>query len=300
MATRNQQRYAAALADVVKRFDRMEKQTVRAMLDHIRDFRKEVIALLAGLPADDTFNQFRLTSLRDSIDGLIAQLNSQLTAVAKSGIQQGAEFGLLSVIEPLTAAGVTTFYNRPALAQINTMVDFSADLIKGITDETRKRINTEINRMALGGITPFQAQKNITDILGVTARGPGKLVVRGIGYNAERIARTEVNRAYNVSGFAQMQEVGKVTPAAQKRWNATGDFRTRDNHINAHGQLVDIDKPFYVGGENMMYPLDPAGSGKNTINCRCRMTVVHPDIGVVGGPLDGRIERERERREEMA
>ena len=294
------QLYARKLAEIVRRFDGLENGTVRDMAALLQTFRKDVIGLLAALPDTDDFNAFRLTELKHSVDVLVDQLNGQMTAVLSSGITNGANLGLQYVTEPLAAAGISTIFNRPSMAQVNTLVDFSAELITGVTGEVRRKINTEISRLALGGITPFQAQKNVTAIMGVTARGAGNEVVGGIGYNAERIVRTETNRVYNLSGYAQMQEVARVTPGAQKRWNSTGDFRTRDAHISAHGQLQDIDKPFSVGGENLMYPLDPAGSAKNTIHCRCRMTIVHPDIGEVGGPLDGRIANERKRRKEMA
>ena len=303
MATAKQ-RYIAKLNEIAHRFDSLEAKTVRDMVKLLQAFRKDVVSLLADLPntADyaDEFNRFRLSGLRDGIDEMIVQLEGQLTAVAANGIANGSELGLLSVTEPLTAAGITTFYNRPSMAQVNTLVDFSADLIRGVTSELRRKLNTEISRLALGALSPFQVQKNVTQLLGLSSRGAGKQVVRGIGYNAERIVRTEVNRAYNLSNYAQSLEVARETPGALKRWNSTGDMRTRDSHINAHGQLRPLDKPFNVKGEELQYPLDPAGSAANTINCRCRMTIIHPDIGVVGGPLDGRIAQERKRRKEQA
>lgn len=289
------QRFTAALNQVIRRFDRLEASTVRDMVRLLVSFRKDVRDLLAELPTGDRFNTLRLSGLRDDIDDLIVQLEGQLIATTQTGIRDAAELGLQSVTSPIAAAGVTTFYNRPSMSQINTLVDFSADLVKRVTADMRGKINTEITRIALGAISPFQAQKNLTEILGIRA---GRQVVKGVGHAAERIIRTEVNRSFNVSNFAQMQEVEEVTPDARKRWNATGDMRTRDPHINAHGQLQPISKPFIVGGEKLMYPLDPAGSAKNTINCRCRMTVIHPDIGVIGGPLDGQIGRERKRRKE--
>jgi len=35
------------------------------------------------------------------------------------------------------------------------------------------------------------------------------------------------------------------------------------------GRTVPVDKPFRVEGDSLMYPGDPAGSGKNVINCHC-------------------------------
>jgi hypothetical protein len=37
----------------------------------------------------------------------------------------------------------------------------------------------------------------------------------------------------------------------------------------ADGQVVGLDEPFIVGGEQLMYPGDPAGSPGNICNCLC-------------------------------
>ena len=35
--------------------------------------------------------------------------------------------------------------------------------------------------------------------------------------------------------------------------------------------MVNVDQPFNVAGEDLMYPRDPNGSPENTINCHCLM-----------------------------
>jgi SPP1 gp7 family putative phage head morphogenesis protein len=84
-----------------------------------------------------------------------------------------------------------------------------------------------------------------------------------------RIARTETTRVEN----SAKQDVGehgeKLGFKMKKQWISTSDGRTRPEHAGADGQIVDIDKPFIVGGEELMYPGDESGSAWNTINCRC-------------------------------
>ena len=55
----------------------------------------------------------------------------------------------------------------------------------------------------------------------------------------------------------------------QKEWIATLDERVRIDHAEANGQVVDMDKNFLVGGEELAYPGDSRGSAANVINCRC-------------------------------
>lgn len=89
--------------------------------------------------------------------------------------------------------------------------------------------------------------------------------------SAVRAARTAVTSAQNggrQDGYVAAEKQGI---RLKKEWMATLDARTRFEHGMADGQKVDIDKPFDVGGEKLMFPADPNGSGWNTYNCRCTM-----------------------------
>lgn len=86
-----------------------------------------------------------------------------------------------------------------------------------------------------------------------------------ISYRAERVARTNVIACNNASA----QDVYVENGVKEHEWLATNDDRTRDDHADADGQVRDINEPFDVGGEKLMYPGDSAGSAENTIQCRC-------------------------------
>jgi len=85
-------------------------------------------------------------------------------------------------------------------------------------------------------------------------------------YRTERIVRTEVGRA---SGFGSWEGMKSVSEDQTKVWISSFSSDSRDSHIAADGQKVDIMEPFIVNGERLMYPGDPAGSASNTINCLC-------------------------------
>lgn len=63
----------------------------------------------------------------------------------------------------------------------------------------------------------------------------------------------------------------------QKVWIATLDGKTRPTHWAADGARVDLDAPFIVGGEPLMFPADPTGSPGETYSCRCRMGIIARD-----------------------
>lgn len=82
---------------------------------------------------------------------------------------------------------------------------------------------------------------------------------------ARSIARTETHGASQDAQFEVAQAIGLNT----KRWVATNDNRTRETHVEADGQEQDMDKPFNVGEDELMYPGDPSGSPEETVQCRC-------------------------------
>lgn len=86
-------------------------------------------------------------------------------------------------------------------------------------------------------------------------------------HRADLIARTEstslhgyaANRALAAEGFTH------------KKWVATNDARTREEHREVNGDVVAVDAEFVVGGFLMQYPGDPAAPVAMIANCRCTL-----------------------------
>ena len=114
---------------------------------------------------------------------------------------------------------------------------------------------------------------------------------------ARRIARTETTAALNAGSW----KAARDEDAQFKYWVATADDRTRETHLEAHGECRGINMTFEVGGDELMFPGDTNASGEEVINCRC--TLVFGDSCVeLRNTLEASdrvIEEERERREEL-
>ena len=80
------------------------------------------------------------------------------------------------------------------------------------------------------------------------------------------ISRTESHGSSNAS--TQMAAKSTRLPL-KKEWISAMSERTRENHMIANGQSIDIDQPFSVGADLLMQPGDPSGSAEEVINCRC-------------------------------
>lgn len=84
---------------------------------------------------------------------------------------------------------------------------------------------------------------------------------------ADLIARTETMSSVNFGQFATY----KIEGVKKKEWLSTPDKDTRDAHRDVKPRIVDIDEPFTVGGEELMYP---GGGEKASNNCNCRCTIL--------------------------
>ena len=87
--------------------------------------------------------------------------------------------------------------------------------------------------------------------------------------SAIRAARTAVTGAQNGGRQESYSAAAKMGIELEKQWLATLDGRTRHDHAAADGQSAAEDKPFKVGGYELMYPGDPSGPAHEIYNCRC-------------------------------
>lgn len=131
--------------------------------------------------------------------------------------------------------------------------------ITNVSETTRQNIVEIIADGFADGLGVSEIGKNLSRSISVVNRMRGDL-----------IARTETHGAANAGADAGARSTGLTL---NKEWVASGDNRTRIAHSSADGQVVAMDSPFLVGGENLMYPGAPGGSAGNVINCRC--TVAH-------------------------
>jgi uncharacterized protein with gpF-like domain len=88
------------------------------------------------------------------------------------------------------------------------------------------------------------------------------------------IARHNVMAATALGQHAAAQ---LTNAALVKEWVSMQDDRVRSAHRTADGQTVALEGTFLVGGEQLRYPRDPAGSAGNTANCRCQEIYKLPD-----------------------
>lgn len=89
--------------------------------------------------------------------------------------------------------------------------------------------------------------------------------------SALRSARTALTGAECAGRQDSLSAAKKRGISVKKEWLACADSRTRHAHAVLDGQKADVDKPFKVDGQEIMYPGDPHAKGELVYNCRCTL-----------------------------
>ena len=120
--------------------------------------------------------------------------------------------------------------------------------------------NTQLGLAMVGAQTPYQAVEAVTDVLGESTLA-----------RARAIVHSELARAYSTASFERMRQAAADIPGLKKRWVKSGKLHPRENHVAAHGQVRDWDKPFSLGGKiTMMYPPPPGRADRRDHQLRLR------------------------------
>ena len=83
-----------------------------------------------------------------------------------------------------------------------------------------------------------------------------------------RVAQTEMIRASN---YGTLEGIDSLGIPYDRVWYA-GGANIRPTHEAAHGQIVDAEEPFDIGGFKAYYPGDPSLPPEESINCKCAVS----------------------------
>jgi HK97 family phage portal protein len=157
-----------------------------------------------------------------------------------------------------------------ALADISIEMDFDVDeprvvrFLRARAQRFAKRVNeTTWNDLKQSLSAGIDAGENISDL----EKRVESVMGNRIRSSGETIARTEVIGAAN-GGTLEAWKQSEVVE--EKVWLAALDDRTRDSHVDAHGQTVKLEDNFEVGDGSGPAP-GQIGIAEEDINCRCSM-----------------------------
>ena len=129
--------------------------------------------------------------------------------------------------------------------------------LSGMVATTRALVTDTLVKAGELGLGAKEAARLLRDQ--VASLTPGRALL---------IARTELVSA---SSFGSLLGAEATGLALDKYWIATRDARTRQSHIAADRQTVDIAALFSIGGYPAKHPGDPRLPAAECVNCRCSL-----------------------------
>lgn len=237
---------------------RLEDRAVRNVLSILSQARKEIASEVVSTEWD----AYHLPRLKEAVERAMVDFASKYGVDLRSRQADFWDMGIARADIALEILQVETMVPQVNIRTLEIAQGYSADLIGNLTSDAIKKINQELTAGLLGQKTPFEVMKAI----GRNLSEPS--VFSSIAARAETITRTELGRIYEMATQSRLEEAEKIIgKRLKKMWSSSGKPTGRPEHQAIDGQIRDIDEPFDVAGEKLMYPGDPAGSPWNTINC---------------------------------
>lgn len=230
-------------------------------------FSKERKAVVKALKAHDsttgTTTLFRgvLADLKDKLSDTIVKLWQDVGEDIGNEVAQAFDTDE-KARRPVWEHKALPTVSMVTEATVKRLLAMAGTKVKYINETTLKLLRVALADGVAEGESIPQLAKRI-DALYLDEIIPNRSVV---------IARSEVVSSSNWSSLeAGKQFADQYGMQLTKVWLATGDDRTRPTHVDADGQEVPLDEPFIVGGEELQYPGDVAGSPSETVMCRCTL-----------------------------
>lgn len=252
-----------------------EKNIVKAYKKARGNIKKEISVMLEkGIDTQTELMRYdRLNKLNKKITKEIAEVTKvtvkELDKTVKTGYIDSSNREYFNIENQ---AGIKLKFNLMNTAAAKEAVKNPLDLV-GYVQREKNNMMLLVNQLNSTIATGIIQGKGYRDI----ANGINERI--DIGFNKSlRIAVTETHRVIEKASQDRAEEAYNSGLKITRKWLATLDGRTRDEHGAADGQEVGINDPFTVGGESLMYPGDPAGSAWNTINCRCSVEIITPNL----------------------
>lgn len=260
MTTAKEKAFWRRVDGLILRANDLEDQSVQRVLKLLTDTHRDIAATVATTD----WQAYRLGEMKAAVERSMRQFGDQYGVELREAQRGLWEHGVEMVDQPLRVAGVTAAITEMDTAALAIMQDYGADLVTNVAADGTRRINNALTMGILGQKSPFDVMEEIGRSLN------DKSIFKSIRDRAEAITRTEGGRVLEAASQARKQAAAAVVPGLQKRWFYGHSPKVpRLSHVAVHNQIRDVNEPFNVMGEALMYPKDPAGSAKNTIRCGC-------------------------------
>lgn len=268
--------YQKKLGQLYKEVDTTTEGGLKTALNFLKQMGRKVTAEMA---VAKNYRAEHLKALRKELKSHVSEFEERLLDVTGKAQKKTYRLGAKSATTLPKVFGVKIDLPGVDETALRVAQSFTADLVTGVTDKMRSRINREVSQVALGIKKPDEAIADLGKIITPVRTRVGLV---GSAYRAEMVMRTETNRAFSIGANERAKQVETKSPGLKKWWLTAADERVRPTHVDAgvrydETNAIPIKQNFHVGRGRLKMPSDPAGPPEEVINCRCRAIYTHPD-----------------------
>jgi len=247
------------VAELIAKAEQMTDDQVVKAVQFLDRARKEVAATVGTT----NWQLYHLPQLKTAIERAMQEFASKYGVELNRDQSKFWEQGIAMVDDPLRTVGIMAAIPAIDTTIFGAMQNYSKHLIDSLGADATSKIYSEFASGLIGAKSPFEVMQAVGNNLN------DKGIFRSIADRAECITRQECGRILEEASQSRMEAAATVVPRLKKMWQHGASRIPRLTHLAAVGQTRDVDKPFDVGGEELMYPRDMNGSPGNTINCSC-------------------------------
>lgn len=237
----------------------------------IKKMQADITAQLQMMPSD----YWRLTNLKAinrAVSQVIAGAGSQFQKALYDGQKATMDMAVDELEKQFKSAGLGTvsraFMADDVMAGINPLTQVITEHFK---EDIAKRINSEIAFSLTNGEGAFAASGRLQNAIGISTA------------SADRIAVTEMNRAYSYAQQIRGEEMAAENGSLRKIWVSSHSPDAREDHLQVEQESMEnpleIDADFEVPGKNgielAQFPHDARLSAGSSVNCKCGIVYVN-------------------------
>lgn len=250
--------YYAKIEELIHKAGNLEGEAVERVLKLLEDARLEVGARIAATE----WQVYAVPQLKEAVGRTIDAFRQRYASELKGDLSNSWNVGVDLVDWPLHYVGIRTAAPELSMTALEILQGYSADLIKGLTEDALKQVNGRIAMGVLGQKTPYEVMREI----GKSLDDPG--VFKSISVRAETITRTEMATVQSAAREARIEATVEANPELDwmKKWISSGKFRPRLNHAALNGVTISVKKNFPGG---IPYPHAPGLPASEVVNCGC-------------------------------
>jgi len=221
------------------------RAAMQAQADDAIVVAESILGQRAAMPGDEIVEAIfqRLRSGTDLDETMVAVLSTETAA---------------AVADSAEVFGLTIDAGRVDAATRQFVADTAAEMVTAINETTRLGLRGGIAAALEEGTGIQGVREAIRHVMGVDTISAGRV---------ERIAQTELSRAY---GFGNMTAMGSAG-IEYHEWISSGlpDSRHGPERFRGNGQVVEVGKDFSINGLAAAYPSDPRLPASEACNCHC-------------------------------